>query len=168
MTTFDAVSIAEGFCGGENATEEEKVEAWQHLIDTGAAYTLQGWFGREAERLIEAGICHRPEVQGHIPTLAADGIKKPVGAVPRVPKVGKVKVVNVCKKKRPVDNPYEVWKSRDGSWTWYVLKKNQADDNKPYAICHCFVTSPIAPDGEYGDCYVRDVKQGNTRVSSNY
>lgn len=57
MDNFTAVSIAEGFCGGEDATEEERIEAWQHLIDTGLCWQLQGWFGRTAERLIEAGIC---------------------------------------------------------------------------------------------------------------
>jgi hypothetical protein len=58
MDTFTAVSIAEGFCGGENASEEEQLEAWQYLIDTGAAWSLQGWFGRTAKRLIEQGLCH--------------------------------------------------------------------------------------------------------------
>lgn len=55
---FQAVSIAEGFCGGENASEEEQVEAWQYLIDTGAVWRLQGWFVRAAHNLIEKGVCH--------------------------------------------------------------------------------------------------------------
>jgi hypothetical protein len=59
MDNFTAVSIAEGFCGGENASREQQVEAWQHLIDTGLAYSLQGWFGRAAENLISQGVCHR-------------------------------------------------------------------------------------------------------------
>ncbi|KKM71890.1 hypothetical protein LCGC14_1426090 [marine sediment metagenome] len=53
-----AVAIAEGFCEGENATEAEQIEAWQHLVDTGLAWTLQGSFGRQAKRLIESGIIH--------------------------------------------------------------------------------------------------------------
>lgn len=57
MDNYTAVSIAEGFCEGENATEEQQIEAWQHLIDTGMAWTLQGWFGRTAAGLIEQGIC---------------------------------------------------------------------------------------------------------------
>lgn len=57
MTNFEAVSIAEGFASGENATEGERIEAWQHLIDTGLAWTLQGCFGRMAADLIDAGIC---------------------------------------------------------------------------------------------------------------
>ncbi len=57
MDNYTAVSIAEGFCEGENATEEEQTEAWQHLINTGLCWTLQGWFGRTAKRLIDAGVC---------------------------------------------------------------------------------------------------------------
>ncbi|MDO8547838.1 MAG: hypothetical protein Q7R68_10830 [Nitrospirales bacterium] len=58
MDHFTAVSIAEGFCGGENASREEQIEAWQYLIDTGLAWSLQGWFGRTASALIEQGLCH--------------------------------------------------------------------------------------------------------------
>lgn len=58
MDNYTAVSIAEGFCEGENATKEQQIEAWQHLIDTGRAWALQGWFGRTATDLIEQGICH--------------------------------------------------------------------------------------------------------------
>jgi hypothetical protein len=57
MDQFTACSIAEGFCGGENATEEEQQEAWQYLIDTGLCWRLQGWYGRTAQHLIENGIC---------------------------------------------------------------------------------------------------------------
>lgn len=59
MTNYTAVSIAEGFCGFE-PTEEQQTEAWQHLIDTGLAWTLQGWFGRRAAELIEQGVCSAP------------------------------------------------------------------------------------------------------------
>jgi len=57
MDAFTACSICEGFCGGETATHEERVEAWQFLINTGQVWTLQGWYGRTAEHLIEQGIC---------------------------------------------------------------------------------------------------------------
>ncbi len=58
MTNYMAVAIAEGFCEGENTTEEQQIEAWQHLVDTGMAWTLQGWFGRTATALIEQGVIH--------------------------------------------------------------------------------------------------------------
>ncbi len=55
--TYNAVGIAEGFIKCED--EKKVIEAWQYLIDTGLAYTLQGWFGRTANQLIEEGICKR-------------------------------------------------------------------------------------------------------------
>lgn len=58
MDNYTAVSIAEGFCENE-PTKAEYIEAWQYLIDSGLCWTLQGWFGRRAVELIEAGICHR-------------------------------------------------------------------------------------------------------------
>ena len=53
MTTYDAVMIAEGVYDGDS---DQQREAWQMLVDTGLAWSLQGWFGREATRLIEAGV----------------------------------------------------------------------------------------------------------------
>ena len=55
MTDYLACAIAEGFCEGENATEEQQIEAWQYLHDTRLAYSLQGWYGRTATKLIEEG-----------------------------------------------------------------------------------------------------------------
>ena len=53
MTQYEAVGLAEGFIAG---TEEEQIEAWQYLVDTGMAWTLQGFFGITAQALIEEGI----------------------------------------------------------------------------------------------------------------
>jgi hypothetical protein len=45
-------------CEGEmDCTDEQRLEAWQYLIDTGLAWTLQGCFGRTAASLIEQGLC---------------------------------------------------------------------------------------------------------------
>ena len=59
MTTYLACAIAEGFCEGEGATEKQQIEAWQYLHDNGYAYKLQGWYGRTARDLIEAGIINK-------------------------------------------------------------------------------------------------------------
>jgi hypothetical protein len=53
MNTFDAVGIIEGFVDSDS--EEQVLEAWQTLVDTGMAWQLQGWFGRTARHLIEEG-----------------------------------------------------------------------------------------------------------------
>lgn len=56
MNTFDAVGIAEGYI--EADSEDQVLEAWQTLVDTGMAWQLQGWFGRTARHLIEEGYIH--------------------------------------------------------------------------------------------------------------
>ena len=55
MDAYTAVGIAEGFI--ESESEEQTIEAWQTLINTGLAWSLQGWFGRTARTLIDNGIC---------------------------------------------------------------------------------------------------------------
>jgi hypothetical protein len=54
MDTYTAVGIAEGFIEAES--EEQVLQAWQTLVDTGMAWQLQGWFGRTAKHLIEEGL----------------------------------------------------------------------------------------------------------------
>lgn len=65
MTPYLATAIAEGFCEGEGASEQQQIEAWQYLINTGLCWRLQGWFGRIANRLIEQGVCEpEPPIDG--------------------------------------------------------------------------------------------------------
>lgn len=52
MTTGLAVSIIED----GDYDDERHDAAWQHLIDTGVVWVLQGWYGREAARRIEEGL----------------------------------------------------------------------------------------------------------------
>ena len=59
MNTFNAVGIAEGFIEAES--QDQVIEAWQTLIDSGLAWKLQGWFGRTASMLIEQGVCSEPQ-----------------------------------------------------------------------------------------------------------
>ena len=53
MNLYDATMIAEG---QQPADEDTQVEAWQTLVDTGAAWQLQGSFGRMAADLIMNGV----------------------------------------------------------------------------------------------------------------
>lgn len=95
---------------------------------------------------------------------------------------------NLQAKTRKPNEPYEVWTTQPdvwnaytpeaqistvekakvvastGGWTWLVLKKWQADDNKPYARWFCKVYSPIVTDGEMGDVYVTEIKNSAHRV----
>jgi hypothetical protein len=74
---------------------------------------------------------------------------------------------NECGKLRPQDQPYEVWKSVDGSWTWNVLKKYQSPEKEAaneYARWFCFVTSPFSPDGDLGDVYVKEIRRQAVKV----
>ena len=54
MDDFTAIGLAEGFIEAES--EEQVIEAWQHLLDTGLCFKLQGWFGRSAMLLVKKGV----------------------------------------------------------------------------------------------------------------
>jgi hypothetical protein len=58
INTFQAVGIAEGFI--EADSEDQIIEAWQYLVDSGIVWQLQGWFGRTATDLIERGFISAP------------------------------------------------------------------------------------------------------------
>jgi hypothetical protein len=54
MDTYTATGIAEGWIDADS--EDQIIEAWQLLHDSGVAYQLQGWFGRTARDLLEQGV----------------------------------------------------------------------------------------------------------------
>ena len=61
MDNYTATMIAEGQCDlagidESELTKEMYLEAWQHLVDTGLAWQLQGSFGRMAQQLINEGV----------------------------------------------------------------------------------------------------------------
>ena len=53
---FDLLGFIMELEDGE-VTEDDVIVGFQHLIDTGQAWTLQGSYGRMARNLIEAGVC---------------------------------------------------------------------------------------------------------------
>ena len=53
MNDYKATGLAEGWINASD--EDEIIEAWQYLHDTGLAYKLQGWFGRTAQNLLKSG-----------------------------------------------------------------------------------------------------------------
>ena len=65
---------------------------------------------------------------------------------------------------RAETDAYEIWKLPGANWTWYVLKKWQGNDDKPYARWFCMVKTPYVPDGEAGDVYVSEIKAQAKRI----
>jgi hypothetical protein len=57
MTPINAVLIAEGEIDTDQDTQ---IEAWQYLVDTGLAWSLQGSFGRMAQELIDQEVITAP------------------------------------------------------------------------------------------------------------
>jgi len=72
---------------------------------------------------------------------------------------------NTCGKTVKRENAYEVWSN--GSWTWYCLKKYQNAEQEaknPFSRWFCEVVTPMCPDGELGDTYVKDIKSVAVRI----
>lgn len=53
---YTACSIAEGFCEGEGASEQDQLTAWQYIADTVLWKSLQGFYGRTVANLKEQGV----------------------------------------------------------------------------------------------------------------
>ena len=54
---MDNVDFIMAFEGGE-ASDEQVIAGFQKLIDSGLVWSLQGAYGRMAQRLIDDGYCH--------------------------------------------------------------------------------------------------------------
>lgn len=63
MSTADVVDFITKFEDGK-ATQEEIIDGFQLLIDTGVVWHLQGSYGRTAQALIDAGHCTPPGHNG--------------------------------------------------------------------------------------------------------
>ena len=55
MASYDEVGAIIAFENGELG-EDETLELFQHLIDSGLAWKLQGSYGRMAQNLIDQGL----------------------------------------------------------------------------------------------------------------
>ncbi len=73
MSQYDAVGIAEGFV--ESESQEEILVAWQILVDTGMAWTLQGFFGRAASNLLEQGLIQKGDKKAYTKSRFEKGVE---------------------------------------------------------------------------------------------
>ena len=55
MDLQTAIELIEDSDG--TVAHEMLIEAWQYLIDSGHVWELQGWYGRQAKRMIAMGVC---------------------------------------------------------------------------------------------------------------
>lgn len=60
MENYDVTQALFDFECGLMETEEELIELFQHLVNTGLAWQLQGSHGRMAQRLINEGHINSP------------------------------------------------------------------------------------------------------------
>lgn len=54
---FDAVTFIMAYEGGE-LDDDEVIDGFQHLLDAGTVWQLQGHYGRTAAALLQAGMIH--------------------------------------------------------------------------------------------------------------
>lgn len=53
--TFDLTSAIIAYETGDMDTEEQLIELFQYLLDSGLAWTLQGHYGRTTAQLLDEG-----------------------------------------------------------------------------------------------------------------
>lgn len=58
---MDHVNFIIAFESGTLESDEELIEGFQKMINSGIVWQLQGYYGRTARDLIEAGHCTLPE-----------------------------------------------------------------------------------------------------------
>jgi len=62
---YNATMIAEGAM--DETSEMSYIQAWQHLVDTGVVWELQGFFGRAAHRMLSEGTLQPAPVEEETP-----------------------------------------------------------------------------------------------------
>jgi len=61
---YDVMTQIIAFEDGEMENEDDVIELFQHLVDSGWVWQLQGRYGRTAMDLIRAGLVTLPEREG--------------------------------------------------------------------------------------------------------
>src|SRR5579859_6999201 len=80
------------------------------------------------------------------------------------------RTANPCAKTVTPEYAYEVWRSFDATFTYWVLKKYQTEEyekNNPFARWYVWATSPAIPgSGEYGDMYVEQITKNCVQINN--
>ena len=62
---YNATMIAEG--AQDPTPDMSYIQAWQHLVDTGVVWELQGFFGRAAHRMLSEGTLQPAPIKDETP-----------------------------------------------------------------------------------------------------
>jgi len=68
---YNATMIAEGAMAETN--DMSYIQAWQHLVDTGVVWKLQGWMGRAAFRMISDGSIEPVSIEEEVENNGDEG-----------------------------------------------------------------------------------------------
>ena len=70
IEAYRAVGVADGFINGSQA---EQLKAWTHLVESGRAWELEGWFTRRAIELLATDTI---KVSGQLPKWVSNEVKR--------------------------------------------------------------------------------------------
>ncbi len=56
LSPFEAVAVIEGFSDKKKITTEDLHASWQYIYDKGIHNKLQGYYGRNVDRLLKSGM----------------------------------------------------------------------------------------------------------------
>lgn len=101
---FDTVGFIMAYEDGSLA-DQAVIEGFQHLIDTGLAWKLQGHYGRMAERLIQAGHCTAPAAKAAAPSPAPKAKDSGAGPSSSAPAPSNESVVQTPAGPKPKTQP---------------------------------------------------------------
>jgi hypothetical protein len=63
---FDPSTVPVYYLEGDyGLTPEQEIQVWQHNVDNGMVWKLQGWYGRTATDMLNAGVLKYPKKRTH-------------------------------------------------------------------------------------------------------
>lgn len=63
---FDPSTVPIYYLEGDyGLTPEQEIQVWQYNVDNGMVWKLQGWYGRNASDMLNAGVLKYPKKRTH-------------------------------------------------------------------------------------------------------